>query len=83
MNSPVLLLADEPTGSLDRAAAGELGDLLADLNREEGTALVVVTHNSALASRLGRAVTLVAGRLEAVPLRGPGLNLASDKGKSS
>jgi predicted ABC-type transport system involved in lysophospholipase L1 biosynthesis ATPase subunit len=63
VNGPALLLADEPTGSLDRATAGEIADLLLDLNREEGTALVVVTHSDALADRMGRVLSLRDGRL--------------------
>lgn len=63
INSPVLLLADEPTGSLDRRAAEELGDLLLELNREENVSLIVVTHSPALAARMGRVEELVDGRL--------------------
>ena len=44
INQPQLLLADEPTGSLDHTSAQELGQLLLDLNREEGVTLIVVTH---------------------------------------
>jgi lipoprotein-releasing system ATP-binding protein len=44
INQPKLLLADEPTGALDRASAQELGQLLLDLNREQGVTLLVVTH---------------------------------------
>jgi lipoprotein-releasing system ATP-binding protein len=63
VNRPRLLLADEPTGSLDRAGAESLADLLADLNREEGVALVVVTHSAGLAGRMGRVLELRDGRL--------------------
>ena len=80
---PRLVLADEPTGNLDPGTGERVADILLELNERRGTALVVVTHNAALAGRLGRAVTLVDGRLEEVPMRGPGLNLASDKGKSA
>ena len=52
INSPQLLLADEPTGALDRAAAENLGGLLVELNAEEGVTLVVVTHSTGLASRM-------------------------------
>jgi len=65
INRPSLLLADEPTGSLDAAASGALGDLLAELNREEAVTLVVVTHSDALARRMGRRLELRSGRLEA------------------
>jgi predicted ABC-type transport system involved in lysophospholipase L1 biosynthesis ATPase subunit len=63
VNGPKLVLADEPTGSLDRATAESLGDLLVDLNREEGAALAVVTHSEALARRMGRVLVLADGRL--------------------
>ena len=80
---PQLVLADEPTGNLDPGTGERVADILFELNERRGTALVVVTHNSALAGRLGRAVTLVNGRLEQVPMPTPGVNLASDKEKSS
>jgi lipoprotein-releasing system ATP-binding protein len=60
---PPVLLADEPTGNLDPTTGGRVEDLLLDLNRSRGTALVVVTHNQQLADRLGRAVVLRDGRL--------------------
>jgi lipoprotein-releasing system ATP-binding protein len=63
INQPGLLLADEPTGALDRASAAALGDLLLELNREQGVALVVVTHALDLARRLGRVLELRDGRL--------------------
>lgn len=65
INSPSLLLADEPTGSLDRAAAEKLGDLLVGMNRRHGMALVVVTHSATLAGRMGRVLELADGRLVA------------------
>ncbi len=61
INRPKLLLADEPTGSLDHAAATNLGDLLLELNKEEGVALVLVTHSLELAGRLPRTVELLDG----------------------
>ncbi len=63
INAPALLLADEPTGSLDRAAAERLGDLLVGMNRRHGMALVTVTHSAALAGRMGRVFELADGRL--------------------
>ena len=63
VNQPKLLLADEPTGSLDHANAQDLGQLLLDLNREEGVALVVVTHSRELAARLPRVLELRDGTL--------------------
>ena len=63
INRPKLLLADEPTGSLDHSAATDLGRLLLDLNKEEGFALVLVTHSLELAARLPRALELRDGVL--------------------
>jgi predicted ABC-type transport system involved in lysophospholipase L1 biosynthesis ATPase subunit len=60
---PRLVLADEPTGSLDAASAEDLGDVLLELNREEGAALLVATHSRALAGRLGRVLELRGGLL--------------------
>jgi putative ABC transport system ATP-binding protein len=63
MNSPRLLLADEPTGALDSASAMEVRDLLAELNRE-GQTIVLVTHDTALAASCAtRTVELVDGRI--------------------
>jgi ABC-type lipoprotein export system ATPase subunit len=63
VNQPSVLLADEPTGSLDRAGAQNLAALLSELNREEGVTLVVVTHAAALAERMGRVLELRDGTL--------------------
>ncbi len=63
INRPALLLADEPTGSLDGDSAEALGDLLADLNRSEGVALILVTHSLDLARRIARVRRLDHGRL--------------------
>jgi putative ABC transport system ATP-binding protein len=60
---PKLLLADEPTGSLDAQSGGAVISLLFELNREYGTTLVLVTHDEALAARCSRVVRLVAGRI--------------------
>jgi len=65
INQPKLLLADEPTGALDRAAAQNLADLLVQLNREEGVTLIVVTHALDLAKRMGRVLELRDGWLVA------------------
>ncbi len=65
INQPKLLLADEPTGALDRATADSLAALLLDLNREQGTALIVVTHAPELAKRMGRVLELSDGQLMA------------------
>jgi len=61
---PALLLADEPTGNLDPKTADQVLDLLLEMNRVHGTALVVVTHSPEIATRLGRRVVLVDGYLE-------------------
>jgi len=65
INQPKLLLADEPTGALDRASAQNLTDLLVQLNGEEGVTLIVVTHALDLAKRMGRVLELRDGRLVA------------------
>jgi lipoprotein-releasing system ATP-binding protein len=63
INQPQLLLADEPTGSLDHTSAQQLGQLLLDLNREEGVTLIIVTHALELARRMSRVLELKDGRL--------------------
>jgi putative ABC transport system ATP-binding protein len=60
---PRLLFADEPTGSLDHANGERVADLLFNMNRAAGTALVMVTHDPALAARCDRQLRLEAGRL--------------------
>ncbi len=61
-NRPRLLLADEPTGELDEATGEQIGDLL-DRVHADGTAIVVVTHNPALARRASRQLTMRGGRV--------------------
>lgn len=61
---PEVVLADEPTGNLDTKTAAEVFDLLLSLNRTRGTALVVVTHNEALAVRMSQRLEMVDGRIE-------------------
>ena len=63
MLEPALLLADEPTGNLDPKSGAHVLELLLEINRTHGTALVVVTHSPDLAERLGRTAVLEAGRL--------------------
>lgn len=65
IQQPLLLLADEPTGALDRGSAAGVGQLLVELNREEGVTLIVVTHSPDLAATMGRSVLLKDGQLEA------------------
>jgi lipoprotein-releasing system ATP-binding protein len=63
VRQPTLLLADEPTGNLDRTTAESITRLLLELQGELNTILIVVTHSSALASAVGRRLELDAGRL--------------------
>ncbi|MBG9386834.1 ABC transporter ATP-binding protein [Caenimonas aquaedulcis] len=60
---PAVLLADEPTGSLDFATGETVMELMFDLNRELGTTLVLVTHDRAIAARCERRITIEAGRI--------------------
>ena len=60
---PAVLLADEPTGSLDFATGEKIMELMFDLNREQGTTLVLVTHDRAIAQRCDRRITIEAGRI--------------------
>ena len=63
INKPRLLLADEPTGSLDASNADKLATLLTELNREQNVAMVIVTHSMELASRMDKIYQLREGRL--------------------
>jgi ABC-type lipoprotein export system ATPase subunit len=64
INSPSLLLADEPTGALDRDNVETLADLLLELNREDNLTLILVTHSIQLAGRMGRVLELSGGNLK-------------------
>jgi len=64
LGRPALVLADEPTGNLDRRSAAEVGTLLLDLEAEERSILVVVTHSVELAARFPRRMELDGGKLE-------------------
>jgi lipoprotein-releasing system ATP-binding protein len=60
---PKLILADEPTGSLDVRIGDEVQQLLFKLNRDQGIAMIIATHNREFAHKIGRQVELKAGRL--------------------
>ncbi len=64
MNKPKLLLADEPTGNLDPHTADDVADMLFELLEKEQLAMLIVTHNSALAKRCHRTLTMHDGRLQ-------------------
>jgi lipoprotein-releasing system ATP-binding protein len=66
IGNPVLLLADEPTGNLDRRSAASIGELLLELQKQENAMLIVVTHSLELANLLSRRAELDDGRLKAV-----------------
>jgi lipoprotein-releasing system ATP-binding protein len=68
---PRLLLADEPTGNLDPVTGEEVQRLLLELNREEGSTLVVATHNDRLAAAMGRTLRLALGHLHEEGAREP------------
>lgn len=67
MNHPDLVLADEPTGRLDHFAAGQVLDLMAEMNREDGTTFLICTHDDQVAARCARRISLKDGRVEAAP----------------
>jgi len=66
IRQPALVLADEPTGNLDRTTAGQVADLLLQLQETETNMLITVTHSEALADRMQRRLQLDEGRLEEV-----------------
>ncbi|HEX7030521.1 MAG TPA: lipoprotein-releasing ABC transporter ATP-binding protein LolD [Gammaproteobacteria bacterium] len=70
ITQPAVILADEPTGNLDSKNGGQVFELLLKLNREHGTALLVVTHDHELAARMDRTWTLEDGRLSPSSIQG-------------
>ncbi len=63
VQSPKLLLADEPTGNLDMKTSDEVHELLNEIHRRTGITLVIVTHNEKLAARMGKTIRLVDGKI--------------------
>ena len=71
VTEPPIVLADEPTGNLDSRNGQLVLDMLLRLNREEGTTLVMVTHDDQIAAQADRLITLVDGRVTSDTVRGP------------
>ncbi|MCC7285410.1 MAG: ABC transporter ATP-binding protein [Burkholderiaceae bacterium] len=80
---PAVLLADEPTGSLDFATGERVMALMFELNREAGTTLLLVTHEDAIASRCDRQLHIEAGRLRHHGLRPEGASSSGHRGSGS
>jgi putative ABC transport system ATP-binding protein len=62
-NEPVILFADEPTGNLDGETSKQIENLMFDLNKEQGTTLVIVTHNQELAAKTQRIISMKSGKI--------------------
>ncbi len=80
VNEPPLVLADEPTGNLDRASSDEVFRLMRHMHRERGTAFLVVTHDPQLADRCDRVIELVDGRIESDTPRSAAVSVAAPAG---
>lgn len=65
-NQPAMILADEPTGALDSVSAGEIMELLHQLNREQDVTVVLVTHNRELAKEADRVITMADGKIRSI-----------------
>ena len=72
---PKILFADEPTGNLDAATGSQVIELMLELNRAQGTTLILVTHDEALARRCGRQLRLEAGRVVQTPEMRPEMRM--------
>lgn len=81
INSPTILFGDEPTGALDSAAAAEIIDILAELN-DEGMTLMLVTHDPRIAARTRRVLHMVDGRIVADRLQDPYVGTDLDRRQS-
>ena len=64
VKDPEIILADEPTGNLDRQAGDEVMEIFRDLNREQGLTVVMVTHDETIAEQADRTIHLVEGRVQ-------------------
>lgn len=65
VNAPLLVLADEPTGNLDQETAWQVMDLLREINQHEGTTFFISTHDSQIAARCDRQITVIDGKINA------------------
>ncbi|MCA9976933.1 MAG: ATP-binding cassette domain-containing protein, partial [Anaerolineales bacterium] len=68
-NHPALLLCDEPTGNLDVKTGHQVLQAIRDLNREEGTTVILVTHNTAIAPMADRIVRLSDGQIDSITVQ--------------
>jgi len=66
MNNPALVLADEPTGNLDRESAHQVMELLAEINAESGTTFLISTHDPEIAKRCQRKITIIDGKVDSI-----------------